>query len=171
MSRLGRPFRSRITLALLGMALVGGGGAYWAVTSSAPPARQAGNSLTNTDPTNTVSAEDSTATTDPGAIATATTLHNTPTPRPAPTATPCPASGQSTVLVGPITSVNMSAMTFNLMVGTSSFTIHVSCATTWPGQAKKLSDLHTNWTASVRVISQPDGTYLATRVTAPRIDN
>src|SRR5262245_15632704 len=87
MSRLGRLFRSRIALAVVGVLLVGGGGAYWAVTSVAPASRQAGNSLTNTDPTSTASADDPTATTDPDA--TATTVTRGPTATPRPTATPC----------------------------------------------------------------------------------
>jgi hypothetical protein len=77
MSRLGRMLRSRIALALLGVALVGGGGAYWAMTSSAPPSRQAASSLTNADSTSAASAEDPTATSEPDATMTATTTHHT----------------------------------------------------------------------------------------------
>ena len=168
MSRLGRLFRSRIALALLGVALVGGGGAYWAVTSGAPPTRQAASSLTNTDPTSTTSAEEPTATTDPGA--TATTIHRTPTPTPRATATPCVATGQSVHWISRIASVNTTA--FKLAVGCARPTITVNSATTWPGQAKSVADLKTNWVANVTATRQPDATYLASSVTAPQvIDN
>jgi hypothetical protein len=170
MSRIGSLFRNRIALALLGILIVGGGGAYWAVTSAASPPRQASNSLTNADSTSTASAEDPTATTDPGATATATTLHNTPTPRP--TATPCVATptplpiNQGIHWQGGV--VNVSATSFVLRVGCGRSTITVNSATTWPGQAKSLSDMSAGWVAEVEAISQGGGTYLATLVNAQR---
>jgi hypothetical protein len=172
MSRLGRLFRSRITLALLGMALVGGGGAYWAVTSSAPPARQAGNSLTNTDPTNTASAEDSTATTDPGATATATTIRNTPTSRP--TATPCvatptplPAGPTPVHWQGRVVSLDTGAFTFVLRVGCARPTIAVQTGyTKWTGAVTSFATLRVGANAAVDATSQGGGNYLASIVNA-----
>jgi hypothetical protein len=166
MSRLARVLRSRITLALIGVALVGGGSAYWAVTSSAPTVRQAGNSLANTDPTSTASAEDPTATTDPGA--TATTTPRTPTPRA--TATPCAPTGQSVQWRGFVASVG--ATSFALRVGCARPTIGINGATTWPGQATKFTDLDSGWIAIVVATRQPDATYLASSVNAtPPINN
>jgi hypothetical protein len=168
MSRLARVFRSRITLALIGVALVGGGGAYWAVASSASNVRQAGNSLANTDPTSTPSAEDPTATTDPGATATATMTPRTPTPRA--TATPCPATGQLVHWLGRV--VSRGTTTFVLAVGCARPTIAANGATSWPGQAKQISDLHSGWIATVDATRQPDATYLASSVNAiPPINN
>jgi hypothetical protein len=52
-------------------------------------------------------------------------------------------------------------------VGCARATITVNGATTWPGLAKQVSDLHTNWIVDVRATRQGDGTYLASSVTAP----
>jgi hypothetical protein len=179
MSRLGRLFKSRIGVALLGIVLVGGGGAYWAVTSSAPHTPQAASSLTNTneDPTSTASAEDPTATTttDPGATATATTVHRTPTATPRPTATPCLTPtpvpiGQSVHWRNRLVSVNTGASTFVLSIGCGAHpTITVNTSTTWPGLAKSASDLpqYVGRTADVLATRQGDGSYLASSVNAP----
>lgn len=172
MSRLGRLFRSRITFALLGMSLVGGGGAYWAVTSGASTPPQMASSL-NGDPTSTTSAVDATATTDPSATATATTLHNTPTPRP--TATPCLTPtpvpiGQSVHWRNRLVSVNTGASTFVLAITCGSRpTTAVNASTTWPGLAKNASNLtqYIGRTADVLATRQGDGTYLASSVNAP----
>ncbi|HEY7094224.1 MAG TPA: hypothetical protein VH393_13660 [Ktedonobacterales bacterium] len=171
MSRLGRLFRSRITLALLGMALVGGGGAYWAVTSGAPSTPQASSSLSNQDPTSTASVDDpaETATTDPGA--TATTPPTRPTSTPRPTATPCVATptptGQPPQWHGSIASVG--ATSFVLRVGCGRPTITADVDTTWPGQAKQIADLHPGWLATVVLkTQQPNGSYLAASVNAQR---
>ena len=177
MSRIGSLFRNRIALALLGIVIVGGGGAYWAVTSAASPPRQASNSLTNADSTSTASAEGPTATTDPGATATATTLHNTPTPRP--TATPCVATPtplpinqgihwQGRVVIVSPNPTPPTLPNFVLAVGCGRSTIAVDVNTTWPGQAKSLSDMSAGWVAEVEAISQGGGTYLATLVNAQR---
>ncbi len=170
MSRLGRLFRSRIALALLGMALVGGGGAYWAVASGAPSTPQAASSL-NGDPTSTTSAVDATATatTDPGA--TATTPPTRPTSTPRPTATPCVATptstGQPPQWHGSIASVG--ATSFVLRVGCGRPTITVDGATTWPGQATQIADLRPGWIATVVVKTrQSNGAYLASSVNAQR---
>jgi hypothetical protein len=175
MSRLGRLFRSRITLALLGMAIVGGGGAYWAVTSGAHSTPQASSSLINQDPPSSASAEDptETATTDPGATATATTIHNTPTPRP--TATPCLTPtpvpiGQSVHWRNRLVSVNTGASTFVLAITCGARpTITVNSSTTWPGLAKSANDLpqYIGRTVDILAIRQGDGTYLASSVNAP----
>ena len=174
MSRLGRLFRNRIAIALLGVALVGGGGAYWAVTSAASPTRQANNSLTSADSTSTASAEDPTATaTDPGATATATTVHNTPTPRA--TATPCLTPtpvpiGQSVHWRNRLVSVNTGTSTFVLSIGCGAHpTITVNSSSTWPGTAKTVSNLtaYIGRTADVLATKQGDGTYLASSVNAP----
>jgi hypothetical protein len=175
MSRPRRLFRSRITLALLGMALVGGGGAYWAVISGAHSTPQASSSLTNQDPISTASVDDptETATTDPAATATATTIRNTPTPRP--TATPCLTPtpvpiGQSVHWRNRLVSVNTGTSMFVLSIGCGARpTITVSPSTTWPGLAKSVSDLpqYTGRTADVLATRQSDGTYLASSVNAP----
>ena len=149
MGRLGRLFSSRIALALLGMALVGGGGAYWAVASGAPSAPQASSSLTHTDPTSAASAEDptTTTTTDPGATATATIVRRSPTPRS--TATPCLTPtpvliGQSVHWRNRLVSVNTGASTFALAIACGAHpAIVVDSNTTWPapGLAKSISGL------------------------------
>ncbi len=171
MSRLGRLFRNRIALALLGVALVGGGGAYWAATSGASVPRQAANSISNANPTDTASADSptETATTDPGATATATTPHRTPTATPRATSTPCAASGQTVHWRNRIVSANAGASTFVLAVGCARPTIITNSSTAWPGTAKGVSDLipYTGRTADVFANRQGDGTYLATSVTAP----
>jgi len=172
MSRLGRLFRSRITVALLGMALVGGGGAYWAVTSGAPSTPQASSSLTNQNPKSTTGAEDptETATTDSGATATTPPARPTSTPRP--TATPCLA----TPTPNPIT------QTFQWQgrvssKGTSTFVLRVSCShptiaydsnTAWPGSVTSFAALQTGATAVVEVKAtrQSNGSYLAVSVNA-----
>jgi hypothetical protein len=173
MSRLGILFRSRITLALLGMALVGGAGAYWAVTSSAHPTPQASSSL-NQDPTSSASVDNpaGTATTDPGAAATATTIRNTPTPRP--TATPCPATptpvpvGQSGQWQGRVASKGTS--TFALRVGCARLTVAVDTNTTWTGTGigavTSFAALRTGASAVVNATSQGGGTYLAASINA-----
>jgi hypothetical protein len=174
MSRLGRLFRSRITLALLGVALVGGGGAVWAVTTGAHSTPQASSSLSNQEPTSSASAEDPTTTTaaDPGATATTPPARPTSTPRP--TATPCGATptpvpiNQSVHWQGRVVRVspNSAPSTFVLAVGCARPTIAVGGATTWPGQAKSVSDMSVGWVAEVEATSQGGGTYLATLVNA-----
>jgi hypothetical protein len=173
MSRFGRLFRNRIALALLGIAIVGGGGAYWAATSGAPNTHQAANSLTNEDPTSAASAEDPTATTttDPGATATATTIHSTPTPRP--TATPCLTPtpvpvGQSVHWQGRVVSVG--GTSFVLRVGCGRPTIAVDSTTTWTatgiGAVTNFAALRVGANAAVDATSQGGGTYFASSVNA-----
>jgi hypothetical protein len=174
MSRFGRLFRSRITLALLGVAIVGGGGAYWAVTSGARSTPQASSSLTNQDPTSSASVEDPTTSTDPGATATTPPARSTSTPRP--TATPCLATPTPLPINQPVhwqgrvvrVPPNTAPSTFVLAIGCGRPTIAVDGATTWPGQAKSLSDMSAGWVAEVEAISQGNGTYLATLVNAQR---
>jgi hypothetical protein len=171
MSRLGRMLRNRITLALLGVALVGGGSAYWAATTGMPATRQVSSSIDNSgaDPTGTGSADDppATTTTDPGAAA--TTSPRAPTATPRATSTPCPTPtaipvGQSVQWRGAVASVG--ATSFVLRVGCGRPTVSVDSATAWSGQATKLADLHAGWSATVAVTRQTDSTYLASSVTA-----
>jgi hypothetical protein len=67
--------------------------------------------------------------------------------------------------------VSVSATTFKLAVGCARPTITVSGATAWPGQAKSVADLQTNWIANVIAARQPDASYLASSVTAPQVIN
>jgi hypothetical protein len=46
--------------------------------------------------------------------------------------------------------------------------IAVDGKTSWPGQAKSLSDISAGWVAEVEAVSQGGGTYLATLVNAQR---
>jgi hypothetical protein len=166
MSRLGRLFRSRIALALLGMALVGSGGAYWAVTSSAPPGRQAGNSLTNENPTSSANVEAAT-TTDP-------TPPTRPTSTPRPTATPC-------LTPTPIPSGNPAHWQGRVVSkGTSTFVLRVGCArptivvptdfNNWTGTGigavTSFAALLIGANAVVDATSQGGGTYLANSINA-----
>lgn len=170
MSRLGRLFRSRITLALLGIAVVGGGGAYWAVASGASTPRQASNSLIHQDSTSTASAEDpTTTTTDPGA--TATTPPTRPTSTPRPTATPCLTptpvpTGQSVHWQGRIVSVNTVASSFVLRVGCARPTIAVDSNTTWTGAVTSFAALRAGANAVILATRQSNGSYLANSVNA-----
>jgi hypothetical protein len=177
MSRLGRLFRSRITLALLGVALVGGGGAVWAVTTGAHSTPQASSSLSNQDPTSSASAEDptTTTTTDPGATATTPPARPSSTPRPTATsclATPTPVPiNQSVHWQGRVVRVSPNPTpptlpNFVLAVGCGRPTIAVDGNTSWPGQAKSLSDMSAGWVAEVEAISQGNGTYQAKLVNA-----
>ncbi len=167
MSRLGTLFRSRIAVALLGMALVGGGGAYWAVTSGATSTLQGSSSQTNQGSTSTASTEEpnGTATTDPGA--TATTINNTPIPRP--TATPCLTPtpvpvGQSVHWQGRVVSVG--GTSFVLRVGCGRSTIAVDSATQWTGSVKSLAAMRAGADAEILASRQSDGSYLASSVNA-----
>jgi hypothetical protein len=171
MSRLGRLFRSRIALALLGVAVVGGGGAYWAVASGAPSTRQASSSLINQDPTSSARAEDptETATTDPGA--TATTPPTRPTSTPRPTATPCLTptpvrTGQSVHWQGRIVSVNTVASSLVLRVGCARPTIAVDSNTTWTGAVTSFAALRAGANAEILATRQSNGNYLANSINA-----
>jgi hypothetical protein len=169
MSRLGALFRSRIAVALLGMTLVGGGGAYWAVTSGATLTPRASSAQTNQDSTSTAHVEDptGTATTDPGA--TATTIRSTPTPRPTATLCLTPTSapvGQSVHWQGRVVSVSVGDMSFVLRVGCGRPTIVVDSRTQWTGSVKSLAALRTGANAEILATRQSDGAYLASSVNA-----
>jgi hypothetical protein len=174
MGRVSKILTSRITLAVVGVLLVGGAGGVWAMTNGSPAARQAANSLSNTgaEATSAPGSQDPTATPMIDATPTATKGHPTPVPTPRPTATPCPPSGQSVQWLGFVASVSLGTSSFVLRVGCARPTIVANGATLWPGVAKTLADLHSGWHATVLATRQPDATYLASSVTAqPPVGN
>jgi hypothetical protein len=174
--------RSRVTLAVIGIVLLGGAGVVAGVLSAPrPPARLA--NLQANQPTATSTDSSSTAS---SSTATATATKATPTvPQVAPTATatrvpptptPIPVPGQQLTVRGSVTSVNQSANTFVVHVfnGGGTYTCTVTPGSTqWSGAASGISTLVVGMRVDASGIYQiyQGGSGLAASRVDAQIDN
>ena len=155
--------RSRVAGAVLGLVIIGTGGAALAAATTPPPAQTAGSStLAVTSATKTATGVASKPTATPTSAPTATT----PPPPPPIPPTPTPAVGSSTLVQGTVMNVITSASPQYFVVQSSSGrpTIDVNGSTQFSGKATSLSTLQPDWQVSVTGIVQADGSILATTV-------
>ncbi|HEX8996588.1 MAG TPA: DUF5666 domain-containing protein [Ktedonobacterales bacterium] len=151
-------FRSRTTLAIVGMILLGALGAAIAVMTAPQPSRAA---LAATGQQNASSNATSTG----SAMATATrgSVSAPPTTAPASRPTSAP-SGQLVDLQGVISSVDTNAGAFYENANGSNVKVVVTNATGYEGSASSLSGLRSGWQVEVKGTHQADGSFLATLV-------
>jgi hypothetical protein len=167
--------RSRVTLAVIGIVLLGGAGGLAGVLS-APRAPASLASLQGNQPTATSSDSSSTATaTATKATPTVPQVAPTATPtRVPPTPTPIPVPGQPLTVRGDVTSVTPSANTFVVHVfnGGGTYTCTVTSSTQWSGAASSISTLQVGMRVDASGIYQGGTTngVAASRVDA-QIDN
>lgn len=162
MSRLILFFQSKVTLAIIGAVLCGGGAALVAampftgtINHGAPQQPQGFASIAAVG-TGTATVGSSPT---PGKSPTAT-----PTPR-LPTPTPTPRAGQAGGVRGTVTNVNTSTSLFTVRVFTGATTnVIVNSQTTFQGACTSLSGLHTGWSVIVQGVYQADGSLLANAV-------
>jgi hypothetical protein len=171
MSRASRFVTSRITLAVIGVVLVGGAGGVWAATGGPHLPGQAATASGSPSSSTVTNPGDATATPNDGVSPTATTVARpAPTQAPRPTATSCPgAPGPNLHVQGVVVHVNSDS--FQLSTGCfSPLTIQVNGSTAWPGTAKSLggpsSPLLSGWQAEVVATQVASNTYLASIVDA-----
>jgi hypothetical protein len=163
--------RSRVTLAVIGIVLIGGAGGV-AGALSAPRALSSLASLQGNQPTATSSDSSSTATATATATkATPTVTQVAPTARPTrvpPTPTPIPVPGQLLTVRGDVTSVNPSANTFVVHVsnGGGTYTCTVTLSTQWSGAASSISTLQVGMQVHASGIYQGGGGVTASSVDA-----
>ncbi|HKT39409.1 MAG TPA: DUF5666 domain-containing protein [Ktedonobacterales bacterium] len=158
--------RSKVGIAIVGVILIGGIGAYIGAASILHPDGLTGGYFANNDPTAPAASVAGTVTSsssDGAGDHTATPLP-TDTPANAPTdvpTTPPTGSGQTVDLHGSIGNINTAANSFILNVNGTSRTVVVNGQTSFQGASSTLQGLRTGWQAEVKGRAQSDGTFLA----------
>lgn len=158
--------RSRVAGAVLGLVIIGTGGAALAAVTTPPPPPAIGSSAlaatsaTKTPKTAIASKPTATATSVPISAPTAT---NPPPPTAIP-ATPTPAVGQQTTIRGTVATITQSPQSFTVQSSAGTTTIDVNGSTQFSGKATTFSALRTGWQVNVQGIVQADGSVLAVSV-------
>ena len=167
MGRTAKGRMNRVTLAVVGIFLVGGATGVWAATNGAASLRQSASSITNT----AANATNMPADQAPAVTATSASTRTTPNGRPTSTPKPRISLTPTTALGGQSVHwqtavVSVDANSFVLTVGGVNYTVLVNQATTWPGTVKSMGSLRPGYEAEV-VASYLFGVdYLASTVDA-----
>jgi len=158
--------RSKVGIAVLGILLIGGIGAYIGAASVWHPGGLPGGYLANSDPTAPATSVAGSVTSSPSAGAGGHTGTPLPTdiPTNAPTVaptTPPIGAGQTIDLHGSIGAINTAANSFILNINGTPRTVAVNGQTSFQGASSSLQGLRTGWQAEVKGRAQSDGTFLA----------
>ncbi|HKW23011.1 MAG TPA: DUF5666 domain-containing protein [Ktedonobacterales bacterium] len=156
--------RSKVGIAVLGILLIGGVGAYIGAASVWHPGGLPGGYFANNDPTAPATSVAGSVTSSPSAGGNTGTPSPTDIPTNAPTVaptTPPIGAGQTIDLHGSIGDIKTAANSFILSVNGAQRTVVVNGQTSFQGASSSLQGLQKGWLAEVKGRAQSDGTFLA----------